>query len=124
MADLCCSAQYVAAGGFRKTRLAARLAVLMVLAGCGTVELFGRYDLPEGADVEAAPYPRLIDVPTAPQRGTYTAAVPDPAEGARTQADLSAAAAVAENVADDLSGPVISDAEKARLQAAARRRQP
>lgn len=116
MTRLCCSAQYVAA------RVGFKIAVLLVVASCGTVELFGQYDLPEGAEVADAPYPRLIDVPQAPEQGSYTASVPDPVQGARTQADLSAEAVVAERAAEELSGPVISEAEKARLLARAKRK--
>lgn len=116
MRRLCCSAQYVAA------RVGWKAAILLVVAGCGTVDLFGRYDLPEGAEVADAPYPRLIDVPQAPEQGSYTASVPDPIEGARAQADLAAEAVVAERAAQELSGPVISDAEKARLLARAKRK--
>lgn len=118
MARLCCSAQYVAG------RAGLKLGVLLLVGACGTVDLFGRYDLPEGPEVETTPYPRLVDVPQAPERGSYTAAVPDPLQGARTQADLSAEAVLAEKVAKDLSGPVISEAEKARLLSRANRKQP
>ena len=109
MKRLCCTAQFVAA---------------LALAGCGTVEIFGRYDLPESPAVEATPYPKLVDTPTAPARGEYTAAVPNPADGARNQADLSAQAVVADARARALSGPVISDEERARMQRRARRKQP
>lgn len=118
MGRLCCSAQNVA------IRLGFKLAILLLVVGCGTVELFGQYNLPEGAEVADAPYPRLVDVPQAPEQGTYSAAVPDPIEGARTQADLAAEAVVAERAAEGLAGPVISDAEKARLLALAKRKQP
>ena len=112
----CCSAQNVA------LRAMIKMALVCAVASCGTVELFGRYDLPEGAEVEAAPYPRLIDVPAAPARGSYTAAVPDPAEGARTQADLASAAVQAERRAKTLAGPVIPPDERAAMVEAAKRK--
>lgn len=110
MSRFCCSAQIVAA-----------LFGAAALAGCGTVELFGKYDLPESPEVAAAPWPRLVDVPPAPPAGDYTAAVPDPAEGALAQTDLGAAAAGANARAAALSQPVIGEAERAAMLAAARR---
>ncbi|MEM7745465.1 MAG: hypothetical protein AAF409_17320 [Pseudomonadota bacterium] len=91
------------------------LALCLALAGCGTVELFGRYDLPEKPGTAEAPWPRLVDVPSAPPVGTYTAAVPDPAEGVAAQQDLSVQAIVADIRRRDAQEPVISDAERARL---------
>ena len=105
---LCCTAQFVA---------------VLSLAGCGTVEVFGRYDLPESQAVETTPYPRLVDTPSAPARGEYSAAVPDPVQGARNQADLSAQAVVADARARDLAGPVISEEERARMLRRAKRKQ-
>ena len=93
-----------------------------MVSGCGTVELFGTYDLPESPSVEATPYPRLVDTPTAPAAGSYTAAVPDPGDGARAQTDLAVAAAQAQVRAAELAGPVIPPAEKARIARAAKRR--
>ena len=107
MRRLCCTAQFVAA---------------LALSGCGTVEIFGTYDLPESAAVAAAPYPRLIDTPSAPAPGSYTAAVPDPATGDRIQSDLSADAVVASVRAADLAGPVIPEEVRARMRRRARRR--
>ena len=109
MKRLCCTAQFVAA---------------LSLAGCGTVEIFGRYDLPESPEVETTPYPRLIDTPSAPAQGEYTAAVPDPADGARTQTDLSTRAVVASAQARALAQPVISPEERARMLRRAKRKQP
>lgn len=96
---LCCTAQF---------------ASVLVLAGCGTLDLFGRYELPESADVEAKPWPRLVDTPQAPAQGEFTAAVPDPAEGERRRQDLAAAAIAADVRANSIAGPVISQAEKDR----------
>ena len=110
MSRFCCSAQKVAA-----------IAALVALGGCGTVELFGKYDLPESPEVAAAPWPRLVDTPEAPPVGVYSPAVPDPAEGALAQTDLGAAASSANARAARLSAPVIGEAERAAMLAAARR---
>ena len=96
-------------------------AVLIALSGCGTVELFGEYDIPESADVAAAPWPKLVDVPEAPPVGEYTDNVPDPAQGVLVQADLSAIAASASARAAELSRPVIGNAERAEMLARASR---
>jgi hypothetical protein len=110
MSRFCCSAQIVAA-----------MAVLAALGGCGTVELFGRYDLPESPEVATAPWPRLVDTPDAPPVGVYSPAVPDPAEGVLTQSDLGVVADDANARAAILSRPVIDEAERAAMLAAARR---
>jgi ribonuclease E len=93
----CCSAQIVAAA------LAAA-----TLSSCGSIALFDQYDIPESPEVAAAPWPKLIDTPPAPPVGTYTAAVPDPAEGVATQADLGAAGAAANARAAALAAPVVA----------------
>ena len=105
---LCCTAQFVAAA--------------LMLSACGTVDLFGRYDLPESAAVADAPYPRLADVPEAPAVGQYNAAAPDPAVGEATLTALSDRALVAGIRARELAGPVIPEAERRRLENAPRRR--
>ena len=110
MSRLCCTAQIVAA-----------LAAAGLLSGCGTVGVFGKYDLPESPEVAGAPWPRLVDTPAAPPVGVYSAAVPDPAAGALTETELAAAAAEASARAATLSRPVIGDAERAAMLAAARR---
>ncbi len=79
------------------------------------MQLFGEYDLPEDPAVADAPWPRLVDTPTPPTVGSYSASVPDPKNGARTQTDLATAAVSAESRAQELSAPVISDEEKTRL---------
>lgn len=107
MKRLCCTAQFVAA---------------LVLSGCGTVDVFGRYDLPESPEVADAPYPRLIDTPAAAPAGTYTAAVPDPANGARAQTNLAASSVSANARAQSLAAPVLSEAERNRLRRTPRRR--
>jgi hypothetical protein len=102
MSRFCCSAQIVAAAS-----AAALLAALPgALAGCGTMELFHTYDLPEDPKVAAAPWPRLIDTPAAPPVGVYTPAVPDPAAGVLAQSDLAAAGAAADARAAELAAPV------------------
>ena len=100
---LCCTAQFVA------------LIAFAGLSGCGSIGLFGQYDLPEDPAVAEAPWPRLIDTPSAPAAGTYTQAVPDPRNGERTQADLATVAVFAESRAEELAAPVISAEERERL---------
>jgi len=107
MRRLCCTAQFVAA---------------LALAGCGTVEVFGRYDLPEGPGVAAAPWPRLIDTPATPAPGSYTVAAPDPTRGVRVRESLDAEAAVAAVRAGELAAPIMTETERAELSRRARRR--
>lgn len=109
MLRLCCTAQFVAA---------------LALSGCGTAELFGRYDLPEDPAVESAPWPRLVDTPTAPPAGEYSAAVPDPAQGDAVHQQLATEAALAQLRARELAGPVIPEAERERMLRRARRPRP
>ena len=91
------------------------LAVPLALAACGTVEIFGRYDLPESESVAEAPWPRLVDVPEAPPVGTFTAAVPDPAVGVLTVTDLSDVAQRSATRAEALSAPVLTPADRRAL---------
>ncbi|HET7408630.1 MAG TPA: hypothetical protein VFJ13_00385 [Paracoccaceae bacterium] len=93
---------------------------LLALAGCGTVGLFGEYDIPESPDVADAPWPKLVDVPEAPPVGVYTEDVPDPGVGIVTQADLGHAASEASARAAALESPVISEAARAEMLARAR----
>ena len=88
------------------------------------MQLFGQYDLPEDPAVADTPWPRLVDTPTPPSVGSYSASAPDPANGARAQTDLATAAVYAESRAKELAAPVISDEEKARLYRNAKRKQP
>ena len=97
---------------------------ILGLAGCGSIELFGAYDLPEDQQVTDTPWPKLVDTPSAPAPGNFSAEAPDPANGNRTQADLATAAVYAEGRAKALSGPVITDQEKARMLKNAARKQP
>ena len=108
MKRLCCTAQIVA---------------LALLSGCGTVELFGKYDLPEGPDIESAPWPKLSDTPAAPPVGTYTDKVPDPATGIAIQIDLAAAGAAAAKEAEALAEPVIDPEERDAMIEAAKRKE-
>lgn len=91
------------------------VAAALLTGGCGTVELLGRYDLPESPDVAAAPYPRLVDTPAPPAQGSFGAGVPDPAQGTAIIVDLSSAAAVSARRAEILANPALSDAERLRL---------
>ena len=97
MSQWCCSAQIVA------------VALSSGLAGCGTIALFGKYDIPQRPEVAAAPWPKLIDTPNAPPVGTYTPAVPNPAEGAATLSDLSVAGTAANVRAAQLAAPLAAE---------------
>lgn len=103
----------------------AAVAAALALAGCGTTELFGAYDVPESPGTAEAPWPRLVDTPTPPPAGQYDAAVPDPAEGVAAEAQLNILAASAEARALPLAAPVVDDehlrARAAAAQARARR---
>lgn len=92
------------------------LGACSALAGCGTVGLFGEYEVAESPEVETTPYPRLVDVPDAPPVGEYTEAVPDPTGGAAAQTDLAAAATVADVRAASLAR--VDPAANARAAAA------
>ena len=92
--------------------------MISALAACGTSDLFGTYDVPESADVEAAPYPRLVDTPEAPPAGVYTAGVPDPAQGYAALTELGLAAQQANARATALAAPIIGDADRDALLAA------
>jgi len=119
MKRLCCTAQFVAL-----------LVAGATLTACGSVELFGRYDLPESPGVAEAPFPRLIDTPSAPPPGEFSAAVPNPETGTQTLSDLTSRQVVADVRATQTSRPVISDEEEeaifarvARARAIADRRE-
>ncbi|MEM6422715.1 MAG: hypothetical protein AAF698_09010 [Pseudomonadota bacterium] len=91
------------------------MAALLVLSGCGTVGLFGLYDVPESEGVADTPYPRLVDVPEAPPPGSFTEAVPDPAQGVAVTVDLTAAAQAQNAEAQRIDEPVLSEDERGRL---------
>lgn len=95
--------------------------IVFTLAGCGSIALFGEYDIPESSEVAAAPWPRLVDVPEALPRGSYGPSAPDPAIGTTTAAALMRAGAEAEPRAASLSEPVIDPALRARMLARAQR---
>lgn len=110
MARVFCTARLVAAG----------LLATLVLAGCDTIGMFDKFDLPEGPEVATAPWPRLVDVPSAPPVGTYSEAVPDPAVGKRVVENLSVEAAVAKARAQPLDEPVIAPEKRSAMEARAR----
>jgi len=99
----------------------AALGLLLLTAGCGTARLFHSYDLPESPDVADAPWPELVDTPDAPPVGSP--GVPDSAIGMATAADLGQAARDAEARAAGLTGPVIGEADRARLPRGGQRRE-
>ncbi|MBY8976281.1 hypothetical protein KHP62_10710 [Rhodobacteraceae bacterium NNCM2] len=98
------------------------VSLLAPVCACGTIELFGTYDAPESAEVAATPWPRLVDVPEAPEVGTYTDAVPDPAQGVALQADLDSVAGDAALRAEKLGQPVLDEADLEVLKQAPRKR--
>ena len=93
----------------------AALLLLVSLAGCGSAKLFDAHPVPESATAADAPWPRLVDTPEAPAKGTYSEAVPDPAVGIAASAQLGIAASDAAARAEVLSEPVLTDAERRRL---------
>jgi hypothetical protein len=88
---------------------------MVSLAGCGSAKLFNAHPVEESPQTAEMPWPRLVDTPEAPPEGEYSAAVPDPAEGVATTAQLSIAAADAAARAEELSAPVLTEAERRRL---------
>ncbi|MEL6768102.1 MAG: hypothetical protein AAFP17_13050 [Pseudomonadota bacterium] len=89
--------------------------LLLALPSCGTVALFGEYDVPERPETAEAPWPRLVDVPAAPPVGAYSATVPDPAQGVALQVELNAAVAEQNAAASALNEPVLSEADRRKL---------
>lgn len=100
MLRLCCTAQFVAA---------------LVLAGCGTAQLFADYEVHEDPSVDDAPWPRLVDTPTPPPAGEFSSAVPDPSRGDKVTEDLRTEAAVATVRAQNLAAPILTDAARKAL---------
>lgn len=62
-----------------------------------------------------APYPKLVDTPSAPPPGTYTDAVPNPIRGIAARVDLMGEADEAAARAQLLQPEVITQAERDRL---------
>jgi hypothetical protein len=118
--SLCCGAAKMLRCGI------APLAAVL-LAGCGAVgAVLAPYDLPRTAETPAetpaetriaapgADWPRLADV-TFPAQGIA------PATGDAVIVSMTIAAAAAAARAADLAGPIMTEAEAARLRAAGRR---
>lgn len=89
--------------------------LLTSLAGCGSARLFDAYPVADAATAKDAPWPRLVDTPEAPAKGAFSDAVPDPAEGIATTAQLGIVARDAAARAATLSEPVLTEAERRRL---------
>lgn len=89
--------------------------LLPALAGCGSARLFEAYPVPESETASNAPWPRLVDTPETPPKGTYTAQIPDPAVGVALTTDLGHAAGEARTRAGSLQEPVLTEAERRRL---------
>ncbi|MEM6678417.1 MAG: hypothetical protein AAF675_11160 [Pseudomonadota bacterium] len=77
--------------------------------------LFGTYDVPEQPETAEAPYPRLVDVPTAPPPGSFTADAPDPSTGVALRVALGDEAAAQNEAARRLDGPVLTEADRRAL---------
>lgn len=90
--------------------------VLASLGACGSASLFRSYEVPESADVEDAPWPRLVEVPPAPKVGEYSAAVPDPAKGVALELDFAEITDEATRRAETLSQPVLTEDQRAKLR--------
>ena len=89
--------------------------LLVSLAGCGSAKLFTSHPVPESPGVGEAPWPRLVDTPEAPAKGTYGPGVPDPAVGIATTVELGLVARDAAARAEVLNQPVLTEAERRRL---------
>ncbi len=89
--------------------------LLMSLAGCGSAQLFSDHPDPETPGVAEAPWPRLVDTPEAPAKGTYGAGVPDPAAHVAERVELEHTARDAAVRAEVLAEPVLTEAERRRL---------
>jgi len=89
--------------------------LLVSLAGCGSARLFGAFPVAESAGAADAPWPRLVDTPEAPAKGSYGPGVPDPAAGAAVMFELGLVARDAAGRAEVLNQPVLSEAERRRL---------
>lgn len=99
----------------RPSKWITALCILVLPAGCGTIGLFGAYDVEESAEVADADWPRLVEVPDAPELGTYSAAVPDPAIGIALESDLGQVTEEADNRARKLAAPVLTEEDRAEL---------
>lgn len=91
---------------------------------CGM--LLGACEIARVADIAGPPtpvpagdWPRLVDAPFAPGPDEADPSAPEPAEGARIVERLRTEAAVGAARAEAISGPVVPEAEAARLAAAA-----
>ena len=89
--------------------------LLVSLAGCASAKLFSAHPAPESPEIAEAPWPRLVDTPEAPAKGTYGAGVPDPAVGVAVTVELGLAARDAAERAEVLNQPVLTEAERRRL---------
>ncbi len=89
--------------------------LLVSLAGCAGAGLFGAHPVPESPGIADAPWPRLVDTPEAPAKGTYGPGVPDPAAGVAATVELGLVARDAAERAEVLAEPVLTEAERRRL---------
>ncbi len=89
--------------------------LLASLTGCGGQKLFSTHSVPESPGVADAPWPRLVDTPAAPAKGTYGGGVPDPVAGVAATVELGLTAGDAAERAELLAEPVLTEAERHRL---------
>ncbi len=89
--------------------------LLVSLAGCSSAKLFSAHPVSESPGAAEAPWPRLVDTPQAPAKGSYGAGVPDPAAGVAATVELGLAARDAAERAEALNEPVLTEAERRRL---------
>lgn len=89
--------------------------LLPALAGCGSAKLFDAHPVPASDSAAEAPWPNLVDTPTAPPKGRYSAEVPDPANGIAISTQLGLAAEEAQARAEPLRAPVLTEAERRKL---------
>ncbi|MFT6773054.1 MAG: hypothetical protein ACJA1L_000761 [Paracoccaceae bacterium] len=106
---LCCGATRMLQCGM------ASFAVTAMLSGCGAGgAIFGGYGLPQTSALPDGEWPRLADA-------TFPTDGPDPATGDAMIASMTIAAATAAARAETLAGPIMTEAEAARLRPAGRR---
>ena len=98
--------------GFSST---AAFMLLAALGGCASASLFGADLVPESPGVAEAPWPVVVDTPSALPPGAYDASAPDPAVGIAATAVLGLIAVDAASRAEALGGPVLTEAERRRL---------
>ncbi|MEM1343525.1 MAG: hypothetical protein AAGI34_02960 [Pseudomonadota bacterium] len=88
----------------------------LALSGCESFRLFNDYRAVESESVAEVPWPLLVEVPSAPPLGQFSEAVPDPARGIATEAELGLLGAEAAPRREAQGVPVLDETERAALQ--------